>query len=399
MSIPKVSIVVPCYNVEKYLRECLDSVVNQTLQEIEIICINDGSTDATLSILKEYADRDNRIRVIDKANSGYGCSMNLGFELAQGEYLGIVESDDFAEPTMFETLYKAASKNNLDVAKAGFYRYSTHPKVENVPIRVTAKLAGTHVFCPMTDFPKPAKQTAFFKSTAAIWAGIYRRDFIRENQIQFNTTPGASYQDTGFCFKVWAKAKRVQFLDDCLLHYRIDNEQSSVHDPRKVYCICDEFAEIQRFLNEDPQSSAVTNRILACVKYKTYLWNYERLSNTLQTAFLQRFYKEFQGHLADGILDKAYFSWYDWNNLQKLLLDPDRYHTITSQKLAGESVEDFYDAYPDLRPIRGNLLYYIVENLAGASDYLIEAGPSGVFHLFASKVKKRFTSCENEEKV
>lgn len=98
---PAVSVLIPCFNVERYVRECLDSVVNQTLGDLEILCINDGSTDATPDILREYAARDARIRIIDKPNSGYGDSMNRGLDAASGEYIGIVESDDRAEPDMF----------------------------------------------------------------------------------------------------------------------------------------------------------------------------------------------------------------------------------------------------------------------------------------------------------
>ena len=113
----KVSIVIPIYNVEKYLRQCLDSVVNQTLRDIEIICVNDGSKDSSLAIMKEYAERDERVKIIDKPNSGYGNSMNRGFDMACGEYIGIVESDDYADPEMFERLYATAKENELDVVK------------------------------------------------------------------------------------------------------------------------------------------------------------------------------------------------------------------------------------------------------------------------------------------
>ena len=89
---PAVSVLIPCYNVEKYLRQCLDSVVNQTLKDMEILCINDGSTDSTPAVIKEYAAKDSRIRVIDKPNSGYGDSMNRALDAATGEYVGIVES-------------------------------------------------------------------------------------------------------------------------------------------------------------------------------------------------------------------------------------------------------------------------------------------------------------------
>ena len=110
-----VSIVVPVCNVQKYLRQCLDSLTDQTLQDIQIICIDDGSTDDSLSILQEYGSRDSRIEIISKPNAGYGHTMNMGFAAAKGEYVGIVESDDFAEVDMFEKMYNLAKSNDADV--------------------------------------------------------------------------------------------------------------------------------------------------------------------------------------------------------------------------------------------------------------------------------------------
>ena len=97
----KLSVIIPVYNVEQYLGECLESVIKQTLKDIEIICVNDGSTDNSLEIIKKFARKDERIKIIDKPNSGYGDSMNKGLETETGEYIGIVESDDFIEPDMF----------------------------------------------------------------------------------------------------------------------------------------------------------------------------------------------------------------------------------------------------------------------------------------------------------
>ena len=117
---PKVSIVVPIYNVEKYLRKCLESIENQTLEDIEVICVNDGSKDRSKEIVNEFVNRDPRFILIDKPNTGYGNSMNVGFERATGEYIGIVESDDYADSDMFETLYHEAHANHLDVLKSGY---------------------------------------------------------------------------------------------------------------------------------------------------------------------------------------------------------------------------------------------------------------------------------------
>ena len=399
MRTPKVSVVIPCYNAQKYLRECLDSVVNQTLTELQIICVDDGSTDTTPMILEEYAQKDDRIKVITKANSGYGDSMNRGFDAAEGEYLGIVESDDFVELDMFEKLYNVAAKNRLDVCKAGYYQYSTIPEIKNNPVLTAVKLAGNKVFCPMDDFAAPGRQAEFFAATAAIWAGIYRKDFIRENSIRFNPTPGASYQDTGFAFKAWSKAKRVMFLNCCLLHYRVDNDMSSVHNAKKVYCICDEYEEIVRYLKNEPDYKERMLPLVVCSKYIGYLWNYERLAGVLQVEFLHRFFEEFTLHQQEGALNSAYFSRYYWNKLQMLLLDPDRYHDIHTRKLAGESVEDFYDAYPDHRPFRRKYVYLFMGALSAAEELLRESGPSGMLKLLASKVKNRTKTKKEKQNV
>ena len=127
----KVSILMPACNVEKFLKECMDSVVNQTLKDIEIICIDDGSRDSTGNILDEYAQKDNRIKVIHKANSGYGHSMNVGLQNATGEYIGIIETDDFADLNMFDELYKAAKENHADVVKSNYYSYVSQPEPQS----------------------------------------------------------------------------------------------------------------------------------------------------------------------------------------------------------------------------------------------------------------------------
>src|SRR5574344_2619201 len=117
----KVSIILPIHDVEKYLRECLDSVISQTLTDIEIICVNDGSPDNCKIIIEEYAQKDKRIIVINKKNGGYGQACNVGLDAATGEYLAILEPDDYIEPQMYEDLYEAAVKNSLDIVKSCFY--------------------------------------------------------------------------------------------------------------------------------------------------------------------------------------------------------------------------------------------------------------------------------------
>lgn len=119
----KVSVIIPVYNVENYLSECLDSVLNQTLEQIEILCINDGSTDSSAGILEKYQKQDSRLSVLNRANSGYGSACNAGLRLAKGEYISIIEPDDFIDCKMFEDLYNLASTNEVDIIKSAFYEY------------------------------------------------------------------------------------------------------------------------------------------------------------------------------------------------------------------------------------------------------------------------------------
>lgn len=328
MSQPKVSIVVPIYNVERYLRQCLDSIVNQTLKDIEIILVNDGSTDSSFSIMQEYAEKDSRIVLIDKPNGGYGHSMNCGFDKATGEYLGLVESDDYAELDMFEKLYDVASQDALDVVKAGFFYYYSTPAEKDIPAPIASAAMCSRVFCPATDFEAPMEMVEFFNIKPTIWSAIYRKHFIRENNIRFNETPGASYQDASFNFKVWACAQRVRLMEDCFLHYRQDNEASSIHSPGKVYCVCDEYAEMERFLNERPILKGKLEGIRLRLKYDTYNWNYERLSEELQKEFIHHAAKEFTADLLSGNCERKYYPRYKWSTLHQIANDPDGYHRM-----------------------------------------------------------------------
>lgn len=326
-SVVKVSIIVPIYNVEKYLRECLDSVMNQTLKEIEIICVNDGSTDSSPEIIQEYVNRDSRFKVINKPNTGYGNSMNRGFDISCGEYIGIVESDDYAEPEMFERLYEKAHKNNLDVIKSGYFLYYSQPKIRNEKQTIVSKSLEGKTICPREEFKAKNEMVEFFNIKPTIWSSIYKRQFIVDSNIRFNETPGASYQDAGFNFKVWACADRIQLTSEAYLHYRQDNENSSVNSKGKVFCVCDEYEEMERFLNSKPLYKGKLECVKNRIKYDSYMWNYERLAQRYKYIFIERAAEEFKEDLKEGNLDETYFECYKWKDLMNLIEDPVNYHT------------------------------------------------------------------------
>ena len=316
-AIPSISVLVPCFNVEKYLRECLDSLCAQTMDNLEIICINDGSTDSTLAIIQNYAARDSRIIIIDKQNSGYGASMNRGLDTAKGEFIGILESDDFIDSTAYETLYLAAKEHEAEVVKSNFFFYWSlpHPR-DKFETLITKDIAGPY---------DPVKQKEIYYLKPTIWSAIYKREFLEKSGIRFLETPGASYQDASFNFKVWASAKKVVLLKEAFLHYRQDNEASSVNSPGKVYCVCDEYAEMQRFIDEHPELKERLQGVLIRMKYDSYMWNYERLHEQFKADFLVRASEEFCADNESGRLDLTLFDYWKDAELNTLMASPETF--------------------------------------------------------------------------
>lgn len=306
----KVSVLIPIYNVEKYLRQCLDSVVNQTLKDIEIICINDGSTDSSLQIINEYTDRGSRIKVINKENTGYGHSMNQGLKLAQGDYIGIVESDDFADLNMFETLYRTAQGVGAEVVKSNYW---SQVRNQFVFAEYLKDQKYEQIFSPRRDNPQ------IFNCFPNIWSGIYSRKFLIKNNINFNETPGASYQDVAFIFKVWACAEKVFLMKEAFLHYRRDNPNASVKSKNKAYCIFDEFKEIKKFLSEHRDFSDPCNYVFSTYKYKEFVSNFNRIDEMFMLGFVERIYNEFYEDNVKHYLNKDYWQEDKWQEVQLLL--------------------------------------------------------------------------------
>lgn len=221
---PKVSVVVPIYNVERYLRECLDSILSQTLKDIEIILVDDGSPDDCGKIIDEYAELDKRIITVHQKNSGYSAAVNKGIELASGEYIGIIESDDFIEPDMYEVLYKNAKKYNTDVTKGEFYVYnSTLPDGERDKLFINP---GGVDLRNAPDGPFTAHEwPAIIAFHSSIWSSIYRAEYLKNKKIP--DTAGASYQDLPFMLDVICNASKITVVKKPFVHWRNDPNQGN----------------------------------------------------------------------------------------------------------------------------------------------------------------------------
>lgn len=325
----KVSVIIPVYNVMKYLRQSVESVMKQTLRDIEIICIDDGSIDLSGKILDEYVALDSRIQVIHKENTGYGCSMNIGLRVAQGKYISIIESDDYAEPTMLEVLYRAAEENNAEITKANYYEFSHkediyYDRLENYPKNRVISYENYPSLMMIAD---------------SIWSALYRRKFLEENNIWFNETPGASFQDTSFAAIGWLYAKRVYFVADAVLHYRRDNFSSSIHAPGKVFCICDEWKRVEKLLDSMPDRKGIVKYYQVAMKYQGYVFNYNRLSACYQYALLIRMEEELKKDNENGYIKEEYFSTYVWKYVSAIMDDKDKFFDETSKFLQDERME------------------------------------------------------------
>lgn len=304
---PKLSVIVPVCNVEKYLAPCLESALNQSLTDIEIICINDGSTDSSLDILRKFAAKDARIIIIDKANAGYGAAMNDGLRMACGEYIGILESDDRVCEDAWQTLFDLASENNLDLVRGSYFQCQNGEDTYFDTNRRADRACPKDLPDPPFYEPfKPLDHPRCFWINPCIWTGLYRREFLIDNDIWFNETPGASYQDTGFAFKTWTMAERAMVTEIPVIHYTIDNEGSSSKSRTKVYAVCDEIAECERYL-ASTYTPDVCRRILAAIRYKTYIWNRKRIAEEFKPEFETRMWNEIKADYRSGYIRSDFF--------------------------------------------------------------------------------------------
>ena len=200
MRLPKVSVVIPVYSVEKYLASCLDSVCGQTLKNIEIICVNDCSQDNSLEIIQEYAKSDNRLKIIDfKENKGVGAARNAAIVAAQGQYIGFVDSDDWIEADFYEKLYSASNNTQFDIIKgADLY----------------VEIGDKYKIYSQNDSIKQNKYNFYAQFTTA----IYKTRFLKQNNIYFPEN-FKIYEDISFILQGVYYAKSINIIEDAIYHY------------------------------------------------------------------------------------------------------------------------------------------------------------------------------------
>ena len=229
---PKISVIVPVYNVENYLRQCLDSIIAQTFSDIEIICVNDGSEDSSRAILETYSQKDNRIKIIDKENGGLSSARNAGMKIAEGEFISFIDSDDWVNSEMLEKLYKNIMALNTDISICAVNLYDETLK----------KNDSANPYFSLGYFDETFDNRAFsyedvkpFLTDVCVmaWNKLYRKSFLDRVDAKF--PDGLIFEDGPFFFSIFFKTQKVSVVRDRLYNYRINREGSIVQKGGKKF--------------------------------------------------------------------------------------------------------------------------------------------------------------------
>lgn len=266
----KISVIIPIHNTEKYVAECINSILNQSYRNIELLCM-DSSTDNTSSIIVKLSDKDNRIIHIYDENSSYGYKINQGILKATGEYIAIVDSDDYIQKNMFENLMEHIEE--VDFVKGDYCEFYVENGV-NVQYRYQTAtfdyLYNKKV--NVREYPE-----LLYRNSIGIWSCIYKKSFLDKKHIKMNESGGASFQDLGFATLTHVFAENCYYVNRGFYYYRIDNINSSVKSNSKIGEIIGECEWIEDQLQDMLQTNNILNDAWQKRKLISYLWNYNRL--------------------------------------------------------------------------------------------------------------------------
>ena len=281
----KVSILMPVYNAGKYLRRSIASIQQQTMQDFEIVAVDDGSTDDSLAVLELLKRQDNRIKIISREEKGYAVTMNDALDYARGEFVLNVDPDDWIEPNMLERMLEEMD-DKTDFVKCAFVFELPEGKQEEYyycdePVE----------FCPrMLD---PGMKMRFFTSQVAIWTCLIRRSFIEEHKIRLNPTPGAAYQDAAFIFQIDACADKVRVIPDILYHYNKTNVNASTASTRLPMSHIAEYGFMADWCMKHPEYGIYVRSVLCKMRFGAYMWNMRRIKATDRLEFAMALQKDF----------------------------------------------------------------------------------------------------------
>ena len=300
---PEISLIIPVYNKEKYIRTCLDSLINQTYKDIEIICVDDGSCDESFNILKEYEKVDSRIIVIHQDNRGAGNARNVGIKSARGKYMQFLDADDFFEIDMVEKMYYRAEELHTDIVICNALQYDDETGIEEEHAWLR------YQFVYNEPFSYKDVNNIFNITTSCIWNKLYNTEFIRNNNIWYQEIK--TNNDTAFAIISLLLANRIACVDEPFVHYRSYEDPNRIANSRDKHMECSILAykkvkeelkergkytaEIDKLLNRQMYCSA-TYELSFCkdnAKAKKYIRQFSKIINGAEKQKLKYIYDGF----------------------------------------------------------------------------------------------------------
>ena len=227
---PKISVIVPVYNVEKYLEQCLKSIINQTFSDIEIICVNDGATDNSEAILKSFEQQDNRIKIINKKNGGLSSARNAGMKVATGEFISFIDSDDWVDETMLEKMYNNITSLNSDISICAVHNFDEQKQQIDDSLPYFTLELFNETFDNKAFSYKETKDFIMDVCVMA-WNKLYRKSFLDECKAIF--PDGLIFEDGPFFFSIFFKTQKISIVREFLYYYRINRTGSILQKHNK----------------------------------------------------------------------------------------------------------------------------------------------------------------------
>ena len=317
---PLISIIIPTLNASMYIKECLDSICGQSLREIEIMVIDADSNDGTVEVVEEYSRRDKRITILRDTKRSTGFAKNLGIDRARAPYVLIVEPDDYIEKGALSILYENAERENLDIVKGGFNTFIGDDKD-----RFFFPKSVTNIKNDYGKVHNAKENNNVFRWSMYEWLCLYRKDFLDKYNIRHNETPGAAFQDIGFCFLTLSLAQSVKLLENTVYHYRCDNPNSSVKDKKKIFNTCIEYEYIKARM----ESYTDAWEKVKCAFVREYFHSnfvcYERLFEELRHDLSERMHNDLIAYNNMGMIDKSRFSDTELQYVNMLLNSADEF--------------------------------------------------------------------------
>lgn len=325
---PRVTIIMPSFNVAPYIRECMNSVLIQTLTDIEIVVVDADSTDGTREILEEYAQKDRRVVILRQDKKSYGYAINKALNYASGEYIGIVETDDYIAPNMMEKLYQTAMKYDVDMVKANYRSFLGEGDAR--------LFVDKSISLSREDYEKvidPRLDNRFFGWDMYTWTGLYKKEFLDSYHILHHESKGAAFQDVGFWFQTFSYARSVYLISDYFYYYRRDNPNASVKNPNRTFVMCDEYRFVKDVISKDRKTWERVKPAYYHGMFRSYFVTYERLAPHLRPEFAERFYQEMKEGYEAGYIQRELFDEYELEYLDVLMTSKDEFERrLASQK-------------------------------------------------------------------